>query len=195
MYNSRASYLPRLTVVDLENLPLKHQARKFPPKTNNSQKQSYRYRAMLREHTSTDASFSEQNPIAGTTKNPLIYLLTMVGPNCGPTWNLQQITLTISGRKARKKHMKKSLRKQADMITLGKCNYCNTPNKVLDFHRTTHLVMDITIGHCDCVTGRNMPLIRLLSEKWSSQNVASIKYSSSDNVCFCVDGHQFFRTV
>ena len=100
MYNSRASYLPRLTVVDLENLPLKHQARKFPPKTNNSQKQSYRYRALLREHTSTDASFSEQNPIAGTTKNPLIYLLTMVGPNCSCAWGCLQHR-TVAGLKWR----------------------------------------------------------------------------------------------
>ena len=36
-------------------------------------------------------------------------------------------------------------RKRADMMTL--CNCGITANPILNFHRTTHLVMDVTIGH------------------------------------------------
>ena len=36
-------------------------------------------------------------------------------------------------------------RKRADMMTL--CNCGITPNPILNFHRTTHLVMDVTICH------------------------------------------------
>ena len=75
-----------------------------------------------------------------TTHTLLAQELTKIANKCGvpTTCNESRLPYQDEGTQ----HCS---RKRADMISL--CNCDITPNLILDFHRMTHLVMDVTIGH------------------------------------------------
>ena len=75
-----------------------------------------------------------------TTHTLLAQELTKIANECGvPT------TCNESRLPYRDEGTQNCSRKRADMMTL--CNCGITANPILNFHRTTHLVMDVTIGH------------------------------------------------
>ena len=75
-----------------------------------------------------------------TTHTLLAQELTKIANKCGVPTTCNESRLPF-----RDEGTQNCSRKRADMMTL--CNCGITPNPILNFHRTTHLVMDVTICH------------------------------------------------
>ena len=73
------------------------------------------------------------------------------------------------------------------MMTL--CNYGITPNRILNsgFHRITHLVTDVTIGHTNSMQHDFKP------NTSSMENVENTKEFTSNDFSFCP--HKLFRKM
>ena len=71
------------------------------------------------------------------------------------------------------------------MMTL--CNCGITPNPILNLHRTTRLVINVTIGQTYSI---HMTLNQTLQEKWSQENVENTKDLPATTFIFCPNGHK-----